>query len=324
MIQKFIAFNIIWYSPENSEKLEDWVAFSNVNVEKISDEKEFIKAAERSYLFNKIVIASGSFAEKTIPLMDHNTLNSNIIIIYCMNLDYHKKWSEKYESIIDICVHPAQIFESLLKIHKYYNIPLFSYKINYKKEFNFDYYDKIFNYDAKLNDEYYSLNMDDYEKFCLKTLHDYRLAYEGNQNYFIKFNYDSQVIFKSFYGDNPLIFLKAPLFYKYLALNFQKLTLLSLYFSKFPYIFGVLTYEEIENILKRKEEENYFVKEYKELFPHINSLTFKLDKEKASILEETEHLKFLQQFLIGYIKRITKFIYKLDNDDFSKYPVMIK
>ena len=324
MIQKFISFDIIWYASEESEKLENWIAFSNVIVKKISNENEFIKVLEKSYLSNLIIISSGSFSEKMIPLMNQDNQMPNIII-YCMNLDYHKKWSEKYESIIDVCVHPNQIFENLLKIQRQYDIPLFSYKIKYTKEFNFNYYDNLIDYEKKLNDRYFSLEMDDYEKFSIKTLYDYRLVYEGgNSPYFLQFILDSEDLIKQFYGIDPLIFSITNRYHKTLALNLYGLTLLSLYFSKLPYLFGVLTYEEIEILLRRDEEESYYYENYNALLFHMKLLLNKLIEEKTSILDETLNLKFLQVFLIGYIKRLTKYIYKFNNDDFSKYPVMIK
>jgi len=99
MINKFNAFDILWYASKDSEKLENWVTFTNVNVTKTSDMNIFIQMAVKSHLCNLMIIASGSFAEKTIPLNEEKLLIGNIII-YCMNSEYHKKWSKKYKSII--------------------------------------------------------------------------------------------------------------------------------------------------------------------------------------------------------------------------------
>ena len=214
MLQKFNIFDIIWYSPKDSEKLENWKAFTNINVRKISDEMEFIQAAQQSYLFNSIIIATGPFAEKTIPLMDEKILEYSIIFIYCKNPDYYKKWSEKYESITSICEHPEQIFENLLKITNLFDMPLFSYEIISTKEFNFNYYDGIYNFELKLNNDYFSLKLDDYEKFCVKTFHHFKLCSEGNKNIFGKFIIDSNIIMKLFNGDKSyfFIFFKITLF----------------------------------------------------------------------------------------------------------------
>jgi len=324
MLQKFNIFDIIWYSPKDSEKLENWKAFTNINVRKISDEMEFIQAAQQSYLFNSIIIATGPFAEKTIPLMDEKILEYSIIFIYCKNPDYYKKWSEKYESITSICEHPEQIFENLLKITNLFDMPLFSYEIISTKEFNFNYYDGIYNFELKLNNDYFSLKLDDYEKFCVKTFHHFKLCSEGNKNIFGKFIIDSNIIMKLFNGDNFLVYSEGYIFYKILAFDLYGLNLISLYFSKLPYLFGVLSYEEIETLLKRKEENTYYYEQYRKLSNNLKYLIDILNNKNESILNEIIHLKFIQSFIIIYIKKITKFRYELDNDDFSKYPVVIK
>ena len=100
------------------------------------------------------------------------------------------------------------------------------------------------------------------------------------------------------------------------------LTLISLYFSKLPFLFGLLNYSEIESILNKNIESDDLVKDYRELSSHLKILLEKLEKEKVSILDETIHLKFLQIFLIKYCKRLTKVVYNFD--EYSKYPVMIK
>ena len=41
MIETFNTFDILWYAPENSEKLEEWIAFTNIVVLKITDEEQF-------------------------------------------------------------------------------------------------------------------------------------------------------------------------------------------------------------------------------------------------------------------------------------------
>ena len=112
----------------------------------------------------------------------------------------------------------------------------------------------------------------------------------------------------------PLIFSITNRYHKTLAFNLYGLTLLSLYFSKLPYLFGVLTYEEIEILLRRDEEESYYYENYNGLLFHIKLLINKLIEEKTSILDETLNLKYLQVFLIGYIKRLTKYIYKISKN----------
>ena len=113
MIQEFNQFDIVWYCPENSEKLEEWRAFTNVNVIKVSKEDVFNVFVGMGNLWNLIIITTGAFAEKSIPKLPGFFPPADILI-YCMNVDYHKKWSEKYKSIAGVFSHPNQIFEYLL------------------------------------------------------------------------------------------------------------------------------------------------------------------------------------------------------------------
>ena len=323
MINKFNAFDILWYASEDSEELEKWIAFTNVNVTKTSDMNIFYQMALKSRLCNLIIISSGSFAEKTFPFIDEKLLIGNIII-YCMNSEYHKKWSKKYKSIIEVCTKPSQIFEFLLQCHIPYNIPFFNYKFENKEIIKDEHYTYDNNTEIKINKDNFSFKLNDYEKFCAEALRNYRLSYINYKTFFESFMDNSKIIFDFFYTD---VFLVSSLndyiiSFKDLINNLKGLTLLSLYFSKFPFLFGVLNYLEIESILNEKSIENDLSDDYIELSPHLLPLIKKLEEEKISILDETSHLKFIQTFLIKCIKKFSKMVYNFD--EFSKFPTMIK
>jgi len=336
MINKFISFDILWYAPDSSEKLENWKAFTNVNVYKISKENKFIDIIEKQTKLYFIIIATGSFAEKAIPKLKKNIIPPNVII-YCMDSQQHKEWSEKYNFIVGVFTHPYEIFKYLLELqNRDYDIPLFSYKINYEREFNFNYYDYLINEEIIVNKNNFSLELNKYEKFCVNMLHDFRLANKNIGDYFQYFSEDASNVINLFYGSKSNINnfpVMALLFSNNQILNkpakellnvLMGLTLISIYFSKLPYLFGVLSYNEIETILKEDLTEEELIKDYNELLDtHLIILTDKLSKDKVSILEETIHLKFLHIFLIKFLKRIIKLIYKFDFDEYSKYPNLI-
>ena len=336
MINNFISFDILWYAPDSSEKLEKWKAFANVNVYKTSDENEFINIVEKQTISYFVIITTGSFAEKTIPKLKKNIIPPNVII-YCMNSEHHKKWSGNYNFIVGVFTQPSQIFEYLLELQYHdYDIPLFSYRINYEKEFNFNYYDYLANKDIIVNENIFSLKLNKYEKFCINMLHDFRLANKNIGDYFIYFSEDASNVINLFYGPDANInnFPGLALFFsnnekinrpaKELLNVLIGLTLISIYFSKLPYLFGILSYEETEAILKEDLTLEELVKDYNELRDtHLNILIDKLNKEKVSILEETIHLKFLHIFLIKFLKRIIKLLYEFSFDEYSKYPKLI-
>jgi len=64
MINKFNAFDILWFSPENSEKLEEWIAFTNVVVIKVSDEKRLLELSSNIGPQHLIIIMEGSLLKK--------------------------------------------------------------------------------------------------------------------------------------------------------------------------------------------------------------------------------------------------------------------
>jgi len=347
MIQEFNQFDIVWYSPENSEKLEEWRAFTNVNVIKVSKEDVFQVFAGMANIWNLIIIATGSLAEKSIPNLPKYFPTVDILI-YCMNVDYHKKWSEKYRSIAGVFSHPNQIFEYLLGYQKcIINMPLFSYKIYNNEEFCFNYYDNFNNVEMLVNQHNFDLRLNKYEKFCISSLKYYSLVNRKYKNLFVKFSNDFFKIItlfngetvdyfiRLFYGttidflpDLQYIFSGLPLYedpIKYVNHIFIGLTLISLYFSKLPYLYGYLSYQEVEMLLKENLEINDLRKDYYELHDsHLGFLFNKLNINKESILEETIHLKFVHSFLIKYLKYYNKIRCLFEYKEYSKYPTMIK
>jgi len=330
MVQRFNTHDIIWYAPENSEKLEEWRAFTNVNVIKVSKEEVFNVFLLMAKMSNYIVITTGSFAEKFVPQFGEDAFLADIII-YCMNVDYHKEWSKKYKSVVGVFTHPNQIFQYLLKR---VIVPIFTYKINMVKEFNFNYYDNIRNIDFLVNQQNFDLKLNKYEKFCADSLIFFNLANHNNGT-LTKFRLDASELIYFFYGitidiypDFAYCLSGLNLFdthVKYLIHNFIALTAVSLYFSKLPYLYGYLNYEEIADILKKDLEINEIRKDFEELHNnHLNFLMKKLNVEEISILEDKIQLKFLHAFLIKFLKFIAKNDEGFESKDYFKYPFMIK
>ena len=347
MIQEFNQFDIVWYCPENSEKLEEWRAFTNVNVIKVSKEDVFNVFVGMGNFWNLIIITTGAFAEKSIPKLPGFFPPADILI-YCMNVDYHKKWSEKYKSIAGVFSHPNQIFEYLLNYQRcIIEMPIFSYRI-YKNnnEFDFNYYDSLNNVEFLVNQHNFDLRLNKYEKFCLHSLKYYSLVNRKYKDLFVKFSDNYSEIITFFNGetvdyyikqlsgtgidylvDMHYIFSGLPLYenpIKNINHMFIGLTLISLYFSKFPYLYGYLNYQEIENLLRENTEISDLRKNYDELHSHLGFLFNKLNINKESILEETIHLKFIHSFLIKFIKYNNKIRSLFEYNEYFKFPTMIK
>ena len=334
MLETFNTFDILWYAPENAEKLEQWIAFTNIIVQKITDEELFKTTVLMIEMIRRsIVIATGKFAEKTIPKIAP-LLNSNVII-YCMNKDYHKKWSEKYEIIKGVFTKPEEIFEYLLKFQKTgFDIPVFNYTFILSEEFNFNYYDSLKNTEFILKDNIFNLKLNKYERRLSGRLRELKLAHNNISNFFDFFRSNIVEIINFFYGNTVFSFPGMDYFFagtvfdnptKELNLFFIALHLISAYFSKFPYLYGYLNYEEILNLIKEKITIDDVRKDYHELLEkHLGYLFNKLNKGNASILEEVVHLKFLHTFLIKFSVFFKKDIIEFDPDDFCKFPILIK
>ena len=331
MINEFNFFNIFWFAPKNAEKLEEWIAFTNVEVVKITDEEEVKKIIRASKKIDEIIIATGSYAEKALSEINEISELSCIILIYCMNVDYHKKWSEKYKCVGGVFAHPSQIFEFLLKFQNLeFSMPLFTYKFYSYKEFNLNYYDSYNKKELSIDRFTFSLRLNNYEKFCIRMLRYFTLAILNYSNYLTKFYSNSLNLKQLFYDISipELIIIFNPFdnSTKELINFFGELTLISLYFSKFAYLCGYLNYDEILMILNKEITLKDFRDDYKELIKsHLPFLFGKLTKHKESILEENVHLKFLHSFLIKFAKlNATRFLKGLKFENFNRFPTMIK
>jgi hypothetical protein len=100
--------------------------------------------------------------------------------------------------------------------------------------------------------------------------------------------------------------------------------LLYLYFSNYPYLYGTLTDEEIDQIFKEfhnMDEKTVKIKlafSFNSLTNCIDWLAMDLDKGK-SILEEKERLKNFQKLLIEFNCACDQLYREIDIEKFSKY-----
>ena len=147
--------------------------------------------------------------------------------------------------------------------------------------------------------------------------------------YLSNFYYNSMELQQIFYGinilENVLINNTSNTATKELINFFGELTLISLYFSKFAYLWGYLNYDETLEILNKDITLQNFREDYKKLINiHLPFLFGKLT-QKVSILEENVHLKFLHSFLIKFAKlNATTFLKGCKFEDFNRFPTMIK
>lgn len=332
MLETFNIFDILWYAPENSEKLEEWVAFTNVNVIKETEEEKFKAIALLGRMLRLIIITTGAYAEKTIPKLV-GLINISVFI-YDTNLDYYQQWSKKYDMINGVYDNPKDLFEKLLDHQNIFAFPLFSYKMIIHDEFSFNYFDSLKNTELLLKDRNFTIKLNKYEKILSSCFCEYRLANMRVGNFFDNFRSDIVKIIDFFYGKSVFsipgmeyyfanTIFDAPV--KELNIFFLGLTIISAYFSKYPFLYGLLNYDEISVILKEELTLELLRNDYQELLKkHLIFLTDKLLKEKVSILEEKNSLKFLHSFLVKFLKLWKNIVSEFEYDNYSKFPIMIK
>ena len=311
MIKKFAGFNIVWYAPEKSENLEKWKAFSNVDVLRATNEEELYECV---ICYSGFCIASmtGIYAENLFTksiIIDQIKFRSDfIIIIYCLNKEYHLNWSKNYLQILKVATKPNHIFESLLKFQYIFlpNIHQLNYKIEEYKKFDVNFFHDE-NLDKNIEKDF-SLKFNLYEKFCLyynehfkRTLSDEILMFAFKNCFsFLIFIFYGKAIFnyqKISNNDFEISIPVSDLPTKNICEALHFLSLISVYFSKYPYLYGCFTYKEIEAKLnnikyfeKLKNQETFM--EYAQNFIPITSYIFQSISDKRNVFfEQKENLK---------------------------------
>jgi hypothetical protein len=163
------------------------------------------------------------------------------------------------------------------------------------------------------------------------------LSYKKNKN-FEKLFYDFRCCFSKiinlFYGETIDDFPYSAYQNFFLLTNLQKnvdeppkellffliqLSFISVFFSKFPYLYGFLSYKEIEKKLYEKVTIDDLRKSYRTINLHL-TLIYKnlaIDKTMNLTTQDQLNLKQLHYFLIDFIKYKTKF------NMYSRFPILI-
>ena len=282
---------------------------------------------------NWIVISPCMELEKNIKSFQEN---KNIIcfIGYCpiFNHNHDELFLYSFSKYCKICNSCNELIEELFKLSNiFYYRKKQNYKINnnnvddiklkYDSKFFIDIKDKyleeaiinekvckFFNFKMFNDDCYFtfikSLN------FLTKCMHEKNYNLMNNMNEILK----SFIIFTIFPFEKELL----------CTMSLREFHLLYLYFSNYPYLYGALTDEEIDQIFKEfhnMDEKTVKIKlafSFNSLTNCIDWLAMDLDKGK-SILEEKERLKNFQKLLIEFNCACDQLYREIDIEKFSKY-----
>ena len=275
----FRYFNIFWFDPNKSKDFLYFTRyFKNVQFYKGFDLESVINFFNKnSSLEEWIVISPGSKGEELVSKL-HEKQSIKAFFIFCFKAELHQEWIKKYEKIKCIANEPNILIKNFVNINKDYLFPSFNYKynddemikINFDKNINelnsnnkFALKSTIREYNDMINT--INKNKNKYNIFCMKTLK--YLKEEEALNDFIESIKDENVVFYKYVENiksNETDRLKK-------MINFvRKVTLISLYFSRYPYLLNLYTYNEIKNIVEKNLSPKYYMELYNESVYNIS------------------------------------------------------
>ena len=264
-----------------------------------------------------IVVTPGSKGEDLIKNLQ-NFECIKTFFIYCKNPTFHQNWANNYKKIGCLTSDPKILCKIFIEINQDYIIPNFNYNITMNQEIasNLNIIPLKNELDPKITKikdimEIKNKSKNKYNNFCIKLL-----------NYFK--SDESKNVFKNaierenspFYLMQQIPGLKELLYIPKLD-DLRNATLLSLYFSKSPYLLNLLSQQEIKEHFKLNDKALF--KKNSEI--KLNQLIEKLCKkimENKCILDEKNDLKEIQITLINLINPYLKF-FNMDSQFLTNY-----
>ena len=321
----FKYFNVFWFDPNNTHDFDYFKkSFQNVRFLKANDAESIVNFFNKeSSIEEWIIILPGSKSEELMSKI-HEKESIKAFFIFCFKPESYKDLAIKYKKVYCIIKEPDILYSKIIEINKDYLVPIFNYidNDNDKVKYNFDLNTNnlqsnnrfaLQSIKREINDLLKSLekNKNKYNIFCMKTYN--YLKSENSFNEFEETIKDENVVFYK-YVENMKFEEKDRI--KKILQFVKNITLISLYFSSYPYLYNLFSYKEIKNIIKDDiTPKNYMDLYNKCVYDISNNLCEKLMRNE-SILNEKESLKQIQIFAIIFT------IYGLSrhrNKDFKEF-----
>ena len=293
----FKYFNIYWYDPNRSNDFDHFTkCFENVEFCKGYDLDTTINFFKKESNSEWIVITPGSQGEELIQNLENfNCIKS--FFIYCRNTEFHD-WANKIKKVGCLTSNPEILCQKFIELNTNYIIP----KFNYKRKENNDILSNLNKIDSKnilnLKTPFIKLLFENenkvknkYNNLCIKLIN--YLNGDDVKNDLAEDDCPLNEVVKLF----PRI--EKELYIESIIDNTKNLTILSLYFSKYPYLFNLLSFQEVKDLFKEKIQPEIMI-EQKKLSTIIEKLSNKIT-ENECILDEKDELKEMQISLIHMI-----------------------
>ena len=255
----FKYFDIFWYNPNKSNDFNRFKkCFENVQFYVGYSLESTLKFFKKESSYDWIVITPGSKGEELIRNLEQCECIKSFFI-YCWNTQIHETWARNRKKIGCLTSKPKILCQKLIELNKPYLIPNFKYKDENQNDILLNF--KVIDSKNKFAINSVKREIEDlkalkkkllkkYDKFCIKSL--YYLS--GNE-------YEND--FQEPVEELTNLYLFAILFKEMGKKFFQKrikfirnLTLLSLYFSQYQYLFSLVTFKNIKHILDWVHDEN--------------------------------------------------------------------
>ena len=289
---KFKYFNVFWYDPDGTKDFETFIkCFENVQFYKDHDLKSAINFFKKESIYEWIVITPGGKGKELILNLENFECIKSFFI-YCRNPFYHS-WANNIKKVGCITYDPRVLCQKFIDLNESYIFPNCNYQENNDTTLNLIENDPELIIDIKspiLKPLFESKNKvkNKYNIFCIKLLN----YISGNE---IVNDIEEAIIDKK----NPLMTLPTMNkdFLKIVVNSLKKLCLLSFYFNNYPYLFNLLSFQEVKDLLNSDKGGNDDILESEYI---IEKLYQKIVKNEC-ILDDKDKLKKLQISLIQLI-----------------------
>ena len=300
----FRYFNIYWYDPNKSNDFDCFKkCFENVQFYRGYDLKSTLQFFEKESSFEWIVITIGSIGEELIQNLEkYQCIKS--FFIFRMNTKLQEKWAINRKKVMCLTSDPEILCKKFIELNNKYLIPNFKYKdikIN----------DILFNFKKINSDNKYALNSvkreiksliekktnsnKRYNNFCMKSY-----LYLNGDKYENDFKEPVKDENSPFYLYAKLFRINGINYFQRLIQFIKNITLLSLYFSQYQYLFNLLSFNEIQNFFNQKITTKHYEERENNVFEFAEKLAQKLMKNE-SILDDKIELKEIQIYSILFV-----------------------
>ena len=298
----FKYFNVFWYDPNNTNDFEYFEkCFENVQFCKNNDLNSSIDFFKKESIYEWIVITPGSKGKELISnLGNFECIKS--FFIFCRNPDFHK-WANNMKKVGCITSDPKILCQKFIDLNKNYIFPNFNFR---SKTYN-AYNDTILNLDNNNLEDNFDIKSSSV-KFLVKSKNKLKNKYNILCVKLLNYLNGNEILNDMKEG---LTDLKSPLItIPGIDLNLvidilKDLCLLSFYFSKYPYLLNLLSFQEIKDILKNPNI-NFMLSDPLQESVRIGYLAEKIKKNEC-ILDDKDILKELQIMFIYEIALQLKF-----------------